>query len=198
MKRRTMLGRVVYGAAYIFSASLPYALARALYPNNEERLRRRSEKITHRKLRPPGALQDDLAFVSACIGCGLCAEVCPPGCIQFYLYDGGGNANTPYISPSEKSCVLCEKCMNVCPTQALSLVDRKEINMGFAEIDRDACFPWVDHGICGACVSSCPVGPEAIDFDFAKVFRPVIQDGCVGCGVCVEVCPHPSLPIRIV
>ncbi len=37
-----------------------------------------------------------------------------------------------------------------------------------------------------------------ISFDFANLYRPVVKHGCVGCGVCVEVCPHPSLPIRVV
>jgi ferredoxin-type protein NapG len=31
-----------------------------------------------------------------------------------------------------------------------------------------------------------------------KQYRPAIQQGCVGCGLCVEVCPHPSKPIWIV
>ncbi len=36
-------------------------------------------------------------------------------------------------------------------------------------------------------------------FEFADMYRPIVQEeGCVGCGLCVEVCPHPSLPIRIV
>ncbi len=31
------------------------------------------------------------------------------------------------------------------------------------------------------------------------MYRPIVQeDGCVGCGLCVEVCPQPSLPIKIV
>jgi len=30
------------------------------------------------------------------------------------------------------------------------------------------------------------------------MYRPVVADGCVGCGLCVEVCPHPSRPIWIV
>ena len=70
--------------------------------------------------------------------------------------------------------------------------------MGVAQIDRSACYPWVDRGICGACVSICPLGEQAINFKQWNQYQPVIQEGCVGCGLCVEVCPHPSLPIRIV
>ena len=88
--------------------------------------------------------------------------------------------------------------MEVCPTEALTLVERDQVDMGIAQIDRTACYPWVDRGICGACVSICPIGDKGIDFKQWNQYQPVIQDGCVGCGLCVEVCPHPSLPIRIV
>jgi len=70
--------------------------------------------------------------------------------------------------------------------------------MGIAQIDRAACYPWVDEGICGACVVICPLGDKAIHFTFANIYKPAVLGGCVGCGQCVEVCPEPSLPIRIV
>jgi ferredoxin-type protein NapG len=149
-------------------------------------------------LRPPGALQDEAAFVSACIGCGLCGEVCPPRCIRFHDRDGGDKVNTPYINPEEKACILCDKCMEVCPTEALTKIPRFEIDMGIAQIDRTACYPWVDRGICGACVSICPLGERAISFKMWYQYQPIVKQACVGCGLCVEVCPHPSLPIWIV
>jgi ferredoxin-type protein NapG len=88
--------------------------------------------------------------------------------------------------------------MEVCPTEALTVMPRDEIDMGFADIDETACYPWVDRGICGACVAICPLGERAMGFDFANIYRPVVKQGCVGCGLCVEICPHPSKPIRIV
>ena len=174
----------------LLAASLPFGFARLMSPKVSADVRNR--------LRPPGALQDDDAFIAACIGCGLCGEVCPPRCIQFYTHEGGSKVNTPYIDPAQKSCILCDKCMEVCPTESLTMMPKKEIDMGIAQIDQTAGYPWVDQGVCGACVVVCPLGEKAIGFDFANFYKPVVRDGCVGCGQCVEVCPHPSLPIWIV
>lgn len=190
LRRRGFLKRVVYSVALLGAAAMPVAVSRMLAPVGK--------LVGRRHLRPPGALKDDDAFVAACIGCGLCGEVCPPRCITFHTRDGGPMVNTPYINPEEKACILCGKCTEICPTNALEPVKREAVDMGVAQIDRSACYPWVDRGVCGACVSVCPLGERAINFKEWNQYRPVVQEGCVGCGQCVEVCPHPSLPIRIV
>lgn len=190
MKRRTFLKKWLSGSVLLAVAALLYGVTPLLAPRRA---------IAKRNiLRPPGALPDDAAFIAACIGCGLCGEVCPPRCVKFHARDGSTEVNTPYIDVAEKACILCDKCMVVCPTEALTLIPRREINMGRAEIDRTACYPWVDRGICGACVSVCPLGEQAIDYEMWNQYRPAIQNGCVGCGLCVEVCPHPSTPIWVV
>ncbi|MDM8559925.1 4Fe-4S dicluster domain-containing protein [Candidatus Parabeggiatoa sp. HSG14] len=192
MQRRSFLQNLIAKATLLAGAALPYGVARVLAPTEA----RSDEERNY--LRPPGALKDESAFVSACIGCGLCGEVCPPRCIRFHDRDGGDKVNTPYINPEEKACILCDKCMEVCPTEALTKTPRFDIDMGIAQIDRTACYPWVDRGICGACVSICPLGERAIGFKMWYQYQPIVKQACVGCGLCVEVCPHPSLPIWIV
>jgi ferredoxin-type protein NapG len=190
MRRRKLLQQITLTGGIVAAGGVPYGLARLLAPDQK----------THKrtKLKPPGALSDNEAFVEACIGCGLCGEVCPPRCIQFNKRSGGSEVNIPYIDPEQRACTLCGKCMDVCPTEALTKVERHEVDMGIAQIDRSACYPWVDNGICGACAAICPLGENAIGFNFANIYRPIVKTGCVGCGLCVEVCPHPSLPIKIV
>ncbi len=191
MQRRSFLQQLIAKATLLAGAAVPYGVAHLLAPTEAIALERNY-------LRPPGALKDDAAFVSACIGCGLCGEVCPPRCIRFHDRDGGDKVNIPYINPVEKACILCDKCMEVCPTEALTKIPRNEIDMGIAQIDRTACYPWVDRGICGACVSICPLGERGIGFKMWFQYQPIVRQACVGCGLCVEVCPHPSLPIWIV
>ena len=88
--------------------------------------------------------------------------------------------------------------MIACPTEALTEMAREKIDMGIAQIDRTACYPWVDRGICGACVAICPLGKKAISHKKWNQYQPIIHAACVGCGLCVEICPHPSTPIWIV
>ena len=190
MKRRRILKDIVAGVAMVSAGAVPYAVSPLLAPGQAAAKRN--------YLRPPGALEDDAAFVAACIGCGLCGEVCPPRCIRFHRRDGGAKVNTPFIDAAEKACTLCGKCMEFCPTTALGIVPRDQVDMGIAEIDRDACYPWVDRGVCGACVSICPLGKSAIGYKMWNQYQPIVRQGCVGCGLCVEICPHPSKPIWIV
>ena len=194
MRRRSFLEKTAIGTAVVAGALLPFGLARLLAFE-----RPRYERApAHTRLNPPGALGNKEAFIKACIGGALCGEVCAPGAIRFYTQNSGDKVNTPYINPEITACTLCGACMKVCPTDALTVTPIRDVDMGIAQIDRDACYPWVDKGICGACVSICPLGKTAIGFEFANIYRPAIKGGCVGCGLCVEVCPHPSLPIRII
>lgn len=199
MRRRSFLNRVGSWFALLATASLPYGMLRLLAPEPEAASLSGSKFGRLRGLlRPPGAIADEASFIANCIGCGACGEVCPVRCIRFHSRAGGAATNTPYIDPLQRACILCGKCMDICPTPALSPTARRDIDMGIAQIDRDACYPWVDHGVCGACATVCPLGESAIGFAFANMYRPVVKTGCVGCGLCVEVCPHPSVPIRVV
>jgi ferredoxin-type protein NapG len=74
------------------------------------------------RLRPPGAL-DEKDFLSSCIKCGQCVQVCPVQAIKLAdLVDGFG-VGAPYIDAREQACDFsCDavQCILACPTGSLT------------------------------------------------------------------------------
>ncbi len=153
-------------------------------------------------IRPPTALADHDAFLRACIRCGLCGTVCQNGCIRFFGADEHSHgALTPYLDVRRRSCTLCMRCTNICPTGALtptpddkqSIV--KTVQMGVAVVDPDRCLSYLGR-VCGYCHDACPLPHVAIRL--IPPARPVVlDDGCVGCGRCVEFCPQVPTAIDV-
>lgn len=100
--RTGLLAGGVFGAA--LSGYLPIAFAQAP------------------RLRPPGAL-DEKDFLSSCIKCGQCVQVCPVQAIRLAdLIDGFG-VGVPYIDAREQACDFsCDavQCILACPTGSLT------------------------------------------------------------------------------
>jgi ferredoxin-type protein NapG len=195
--------RFLVQSAVLFGASVAIA-ARWLVPFRA-RGARREGTATWRAgglIRPPTASADDIAFTQACIRCGLCGTVCKSGCIRYFgLTEPEHGAFTPYIDVRDRSCVLCMRCTQVCPTGALSPVDDVVarlpdlIDMGTAEVDADRCLSYQGR-ICGYCYDACPLPDVAIKL-IPKAKPVVIEEGCVGCGRCVELCPQSPTAIDV-
>jgi ferredoxin-type protein NapG len=138
-------------------------------------------------LRPPGALPEQ-AFTDTCSRCGTCVSVCPAQCIKIDPSGklGGG---FPYIDANAMSCVVCDSlaCMNHCPSGALVPTPVGEIDMGTAVWRESTCVRTRGES-CTICDDHCPVGSVAIEVG-ADGRIHVIEDGCVGCGVCQHDCP---------
>lgn len=57
------------------------------------------------------------------------------------------------------NCFYCGTCVNVCPRNALELIDS-----GSVEIDGDRCMEYICRRMrCGLCAKVCPVGAIKID-----------------------------------
>ena len=109
---------------------------------------------------------------------------------------------TPYVVARDIPCDLCMgkdemRCIPACPTDALKpLVERRDVRMGVAVIDDATCLPFVGVS-CKACWHACPYAKEAIGFD--PLGRPhVVNEGCVGCGLCVRACLTEPTSIHVV
>jgi ferredoxin-type protein NapG len=162
------------------------------------------------RLRPPGAMEEK-SFMSLCIRCNRCLEVCPYGSIK---RAGLGPAiGTPYVLPEAKACYLCMACCRLCPTGALDpkLVEPSKVNMGKARIDTSICYShlFLEYDVlpdqtgrkigalCNTCYNVCPLPDTAIMLE--KNLFPKVLDGCVGCGICVERCPtRPARAVNVI
>ena len=154
-------------------------------------------------LRPPGAL-DEAEFLASCIRCGQCVEACPAeyNTLQLVSNRAGVSFGSPFVDSRNTPCHLCAnyenlRCIDACPTAALSPVTgRASVRMGTAVIDQSRCLAY-NRVICRACWHACPFPDDAIEFD--SMLRPVVvEESCVGCGLCDHACPTEvsSIPIR--
>jgi ferredoxin-type protein NapG len=146
-------------------------------------------------LRPPGMLHEQL-LLKHCLHCGKCVEACPAHAIFPLGEEWGAAAGTPAIDPRRQPCVLCTglRCTHACPSGALLPVfANEEVAMGTARVEPATCVTF--HGrACSACHMVCPQG--ALTFEEGGQLR-VLDDKCVGCGLCERACPTEPQSIRV-
>jgi MauM/NapG family ferredoxin protein len=161
-------------------------------------------------IRPPGSLPEE-EFLSRCVKCGACIQVCPTNGLQPAMGEGGFEALwSPVLVPRIGHCeAMCTRCGHQCPTGAirpLTEADRsgregkEQVRIGTAFVDRGRCLPWAMGRPCLVCEEMCPASPKAIwaeEFESTKpsggkemLQRPrVIPARCIGCGACESHCP---------
>ena len=134
--------------------------------------------------RPPGA-GSELNFLTACNRCEKCKDSCPEGIISLFSFtDGAKLLNTPYLNPNKSPCTFCRTCIDVCPTGALSissLIEKPAI--GKSVIRKNSCVTYQEV-MCDYCIRSCPISGAIKLMDG----KPVINEACTGCGICVANC----------
>jgi len=166
-------------------------------------------------IRPPGSHPED-DFLSRCIKCDACLNVCPTNVLQpAGLEQGFEGLWTPILDMRVAYCdITCTLCGHVCPTGAIQRFTPAQrageasrpdgldgpIKIGTAAYDRGRCLPWGMDTPCVVCEEVCPTSPKAIYSRKEEVVtrsgekrimqRPYVEpDLCVGCGICEHECP---------
>lgn len=144
--------------------------------------------------RPPGA-QDEQRFLSACVHCEKCSEVCPQHAIRPARLESGLLVlRTPEMSYRTGWCDFCEstengspRCVECCPVGAFVLPQgspSEGVVIGKARINEGWCLASKGMG-CRECVDACPY--EAMGISESGI-PYVIEDVCNGCGACEFAC----------
>jgi ferredoxin len=163
-----------------------------------------AKQLSSLLIRPPGVTSEQ-DFVSRCLRCSQCMKVCPTSGLQPVLFEAGLEGLwTPRLMPRLGQCDYgCNACGQICPSSAippLDLAAKRQAVIGVGVVDRNRCLPWAQGVPCIVCEEMCPTPQKAIRLEEAAmtdskgqtiiVQRPyVLQDLCIGCGICEYQCP---------
>ena len=153
------------------------------------------------RLRPPGAIKDaalnERDFLSACIKCGQCVQVCPVNAIKLADLDEGFGIGVPYLEARDQACDFsCDglQCVLACPTGALTheLDYPAQTRMGYARLARpDACLAVQGQGFKGQ--ARGPNYTGTLRFEKVDRWNPIpLADHPFDielCDLCVRLCP---------
>jgi polyferredoxin len=164
-------------------------------------------------IRPPGARAEG-EFNLRCVRCAECIQVCIGNALQPALFQGGIAAMfSPLVAARTGYCEFnCTLCGQVCPSGAimpLSLEKKQGFKIGHAFFDTDLCLPYAKGIPCMVCEEHCPTPEKAIRFKPVQMRLPdgsskilkqpyVVDEYCIGCGICEFVCPLPGKSAIIV
>ncbi len=141
-----------------------------------------------RYIRPPGAMPDEVQFLSTCVRCNKCIEACPHDVIRSLTAVAGIAEGTPYLLPEKDPCRWCADmpCIQACESGALGFApDGTVPPIAKAKFTSDKCLN--EQGVlCDTCAQRCPTSVKAIRMIGRKVSFDL--EKCTGCGLCAYHC----------
>lgn len=148
------------------------------------------------RLRPPGALTEQ-KFLSACIKCGQCVQVCPVKAIELADIGDGVGIGVPYINSRDQACDFsCDglQCVLACPTGALThdVNFPHQVDIGIAKLVRPkSCLAVNGKGIKGSARGDDFKG--LMRYEDVDRWKPIpVADYSYDlelCDLCVRACP---------
>ena len=153
---------------------------------------------------PPGA-RSHAHLKQFCTACQACVAACPMRIIKPTLTGYGlDGLMIPALSFDKGFCSYdCNRCAQVCPSgaiEAITIEEKKLIQIGKADFKPRLCVVTIDRTDCGACDEHCPTkAVRMVPFGDGKLRRPMVdRDRCIGCGACESICPATPKAITVV
>ena len=143
-----------------------------------------------RQLRPLGPLPPWLN-VSPGI-CGQCAQECETACPQgiIKIHPAGHQCSSlPYLDFTLSGCTWCGECADACPSNHRGAKKKK---LGYLDVNGEKCLS-LNGVFCMTCVGKCEY--SALGLDHRRHLR-YDTNNCIGCGMCVHVCPVDALQVK--
>lgn len=141
-------------------------------------------------------------FLAACTNCGRCLDACPEHVLLHATTEyGEEHRGWPIMSFESGYCrPSCSRCLDVCETGAISLLNIENSNgnpnatkrmdrYGWAQFNSRTCVVRTTGDHCDACSRHCP--QHAIVMRELNGLRvpAIIPSRCTGCGACEFYCP---------
>lgn len=137
-------------------------------------------------IRPPWTVAET-AFVTGCIRCGDCVQVCES---KVLIVGAGG---FPEVDFTRAECTFCGRCAAVCRQPVFRSLDEAAWEHKI-EI-QSACLPF--RGVeCRSCEDSCESRAIRFKREIGGIAKPQVNSQtCNGCGACLNVCPVSAVKI---
>lgn len=146
-------------------------------------------------LRPPGAINEK-DFLSTCIKCGQCVQVCPYHSLSLLDINNGNTNGTPHVNARERGCYLCDllPCVLACPSGSLNhdITKAEEVEMGMAILKNpNKCFALLNKKIQKTDISRILSHSNKNERE-AKVLEKLKTYVGKVCTICADMCPYPE------
>lgn len=127
--KTVFLTEIIKGMALTLRSMFTHAVTRQ-YPE-EKRPAMPGFRGLHALMRDPRTGE------ARCVGCGLCAAICPSQCIHVYTADSIDHKKiVERYEIDVLRCTFCALCVEACPFQAIALTEHFE----YADYSRDAFY----------------------------------------------------------
>ncbi|MDL0088995.1 4Fe-4S ferredoxin [Campylobacter gastrosuis] len=129
-------------------------------------------------------------YFSGVFDCIDCSASCVKSCERELLSFDDVSVS---FSVKNLGCNFCKKCALACEDLGKDVLNLKHEAKIEAKtsIDVSTCLAW-SGVVCSSCLDSC----RYKGIDFLGLFRPVINQNCINCGECLNVCFKGSIKMQ--